>query len=46
MKSNPTFTFIVMGSELAFTPQDRVLGMMADIPMKTLIHCSAEIKKI
>lgn len=44
MKSNPTFTYIVMGSELAFSPQDRILGM-TDTSMKTLIHCSVEIKK-
>lgn len=37
MKNNPTFTNIVMGSELAFTPQDRVLGVVTGSSMKTSI---------
>lgn len=43
--NNPTFTYIVMGSELVLTTQDRVLGVVTDTSMKTSIHCSAELKK-
>lgn len=43
--NNPTFMYIVMGTELVLTTQDRVLGVVTDTSVETSMHCSAELKK-
>lgn len=45
-KSNPKFTYKIIGSELAIMIQDHNLGIIIVSSVKTLSQCSVAAKKL